>query len=75
MISVRVDEELRERMRQFPDVNWSEYIRQSLEKKVSEEEMKRACEKMDELAEKTSGEWRGSDEIRKWRDRRSGPTR
>jgi hypothetical protein len=69
---VRVDDDLKERMRRYPQVNWSEYIRESLERKIREEEMKEATREMDELAEKTTGNWNGADEIRKWRDRSHG---
>lgn len=72
MLSVRVDDDLKERMRRYPQVNWSEYIRESLERKIREEEMKEATREMDELAEKTTGNWNGADEIRKWRDRSHG---
>lgn len=71
MISVRVDEELKERMRRFKDINWSEYVRDSIEERLREEELRKACQEMDRLAEKTSGVWSGSKEIRRWRDRRS----
>jgi len=69
---VRVDDDLKERMRRYPQVNWSEYIRESLERKIREEEMKEATRELDELAEKTTGNWNGADEIRKWRDRSHG---
>lgn len=69
---MRVDDDLKERMRRYPQVNWSEYIRESLERKIREEEMKEATREMDELAEKTTGNWNGADEIRKWRDRSHG---
>jgi len=69
MMAVRVDEELKEQMRRHPHVNWSEIARDAIEKKVRELEMKEAARAMDELAEKTSGTWSGTDEIRKWRDR------
>jgi len=70
MISVRVDEELRRRMREHPSVNWSDYIRESIEERIRDEEMRAAAEAMDRLAEKTSGDWSGADEVRRWRDRR-----
>ena len=69
MMAVRVDEELRERMRRHPDVNWSEVVRETIENKVRELEMKEAAKTMDELTEKTSGTWSGVEEIRRWRDR------
>lgn len=70
MISVRVDEELRRRMRGYPSVNWSDFIRESIEEKIREEEMRAAAETMDRLAEKTTGDWSGAQEVRRWRDRR-----
>ncbi len=73
MMSVRVDDDLKERMRRHPHVNWSEYIRESLERKIREEEMKEATKEMDELAEKTTGTWNGAEEIRKWRGSPHGP--
>jgi post-segregation antitoxin (ccd killing protein) len=65
MISVRIDEELRKRMRDTP-INWSEYIREAIEAKIREE-MRRAADEMDEIAEKTKGDWSGAAEIRKRR--------
>jgi hypothetical protein len=72
MMTVRVDEDLKERMRRHPKVNWSECIRESLERRVREEEMKEAVKEMDELAGKTTGTWSGAEEIRKWRDKPDG---
>lgn len=68
-MAVRIDEELKEHMRRHPHVNWSEIVREAIEKKVRELEMKEAAKAMDELADKTSGAWSGVEEIRKWRDR------
>lgn len=70
IISVRVSDDVKRKMRRFKNVNWAEYIRRAIEKKIREEEMKIACLIMDSLAEKTSGRWSGVDEIRKWRERR-----
>jgi len=70
LISVRIDEELRQRMRDTP-INWSEYIREAIGVKIREEEMRRASDEMDEIAEGTTGEWSGAAEIRKWRDARA----
>lgn len=70
MISVRVEEELKRKMKALPSVNWSEYIREAVERRIREEEMRKACETMDRLAEKTSGKWSGTEEIRKWREMR-----
>lgn len=37
MLSVRVDEELKERMRRLPGVNWSKFIRENVERRIKEE--------------------------------------
>lgn len=37
MLSVRVDEELKERMRRLPGVNWSKFIRENIERRIKEE--------------------------------------
>lgn len=71
LISVRIDEELKQRMRDTP-INWSEYIREAIEAKIRAEEMRRAADEMDRIANATRGDWSGSAEIRKWRDARSG---
>ena len=40
MITVKVSEELRKRMKEFRYINWSEVIRQAIEKIIAEEERK-----------------------------------
>ena len=69
MISVRVDEGLKEKMGRYPQINWSEYIRENVERRVREEEMREASEVMDELSAKTDPRWSGAREIRRWRSR------
>jgi len=71
-ISIRIDEELKERMKEFKDVNWSQYLREAIIERIREEEMRKACNIMDEIALKTSGKWSGTEEIRRWRDSRYG---
>jgi predicted DNA-binding protein len=72
LVSVRVSEEIKRRMKKLSHVNWSDYIRDAVERKIREEEMRRACETMDSLADKTSGMWSGSKEVRRWREKRYG---
>ena len=69
MISVRVDEGLKEKMGRYPQINWSEYIRENVERRVREEEMREASEVMDGLSRKTDPQWSGAREIRRWRSR------
>ena len=69
MISVRVDEGLKERMAKYPEVNWSEYVRDSIERRIRQKEMERASEVMDQLSRKTDPGWSGAQEVRRWRRR------
>ena len=72
VVSLRVDDEIKKKMQELPHINWSDYIRQAIMSKIREEEMRKACETMDRLAEKTSGRWSGTEEIRRWRELRYG---
>jgi hypothetical protein len=69
MISVRVDEDLKEKMGKYPHINWSEYIRENIERRIKQEDMKKASEIMDRLSQKTDPGWRGAEEIHRWRHR------
>lgn len=48
VINVKVPEELKRQMKQVK-VNWSEYIRECVQKKIDEQEMKAASAKLDEI--------------------------
>jgi post-segregation antitoxin (ccd killing protein) len=45
---VKVSSELKEKMKQIK-LNWSEYIRDSIQKKIEEQKMKQASAKLDEV--------------------------
>ena len=77
-ISMRIDEKTKARMEAHPDLNWSEIIRRAIKERLDIEEalrMKkvdharalRATKAMVRLRAKTSGNWNGAEEIRKWR--------
>ena len=80
MVSVKVDEETKEKMDALKDVNWSEVIRRSIRERIETEEMLRrridraraekASDDMEKIRAKTSGKWSGVGEIRKWRETR-----
>jgi len=83
VITVRVPEELKKRLKMFPDINWSEVVRQAIEARVRLEMAKRmvkdkgrlsrAFQIQDRIAAKTSryrGEWSGTEVIRWWRRHR-----
>jgi len=68
MITVRVDDELKEKMNKHQEINWSEHIREQIEKKINQLEAQEAIKIMNTIAEKT-GEWNGQEEIIRWRKR------
>jgi hypothetical protein len=48
VITVKVPRELKKKMKQVK-VNWSEYIRECVQKKIDEQNMKEASAKLDEI--------------------------
>jgi len=48
VITVKVSNELKEKMKQVK-VNWSQYIRDAIQKKVDEQRLKTASAKIDEV--------------------------
>ena len=48
VISVRISRELREKMKEFRDVNWSEVVRRSIEEKIAQLEMERTINRVEE---------------------------
>ncbi|MGB9660282.1 MAG: CopG family transcriptional regulator [Nitrososphaerales archaeon] len=51
VITVKIPKELKERMKEV-DMNWSEYIRSTIMKKIEEHELKNASAKLDEIRAK-----------------------
>ena len=52
VITVKIPSELKKKMKQVK-MNWSEYIRDSIQKKIDEQKLKFASAKIDELRAKT----------------------
>ena len=78
VVSARVDEDTRRRMRRLRHVNWSEVVRAAIKEKIREEESRRevdpveveeALRLMDQVRRPRPG-FDGTEEIRKWRDLR-----
>lgn len=59
-ISVRIDSERRERMRNHPEINWSEVTRQAIDEKIGAIER---LERMDEVAAPSTATADDVDEI------------
>jgi len=79
VISIRIDEQTRRKMKLLSHLNWSEVIRQAIIQKIKEEEnrkrrldpkmLKEAAEITDKIR-KPSLSWSSTEEIRKWRELR-----
>ena len=52
VITVKIPEEMKKKMKQI-DVNWSEYIRECVQKKIDQEKMKAASDKLDEIRKRS----------------------
>ncbi len=52
IITVKIPKEMKKKMKQI-DVNWSEYIRECVQKKINQEKMKAAFEKLDEIRKRS----------------------
>lgn len=82
VVTVRVGEKLKAKMEKLRHVNWSEVIRSAIAQRISVEEslvarrsinldlLAKAIDDQDRLRAKTSGQWSGAEEIRKWRESR-----
>ncbi len=82
VITVRVDNELKAKMKKYKHVNWSEVVRKALTERLMVEEdlgakqsinmdlLLKAVSDQDHLRAKTTGRWSGAEEIRKWRELR-----
>ena len=53
VITVKVPKELKKNMKQVK-INWSEYIRECVQKKVEEQKMRAASAKLDEIRKRTN---------------------
>jgi len=72
-LSVKVDEELRERMKKLKHVNWSEVIRESIRKKIEEENGHNIAEAVllsERLRRAAPEGWDSAKVIREWRLKR-----
>ena len=67
-VTIRVPEDLKRRMEELQEVNWSEVARRAFEETVQRQEMRRAADGIRELRKLSSPEWDGAAEIRRWRD-------
>ena len=48
VITVKVPKEMKKKMNEFK-INWSDYIRKSIESKIQESELRKASQKLEEI--------------------------
>ncbi|MHB1709724.1 MAG: hypothetical protein ACYCT2_09660 [Thermoplasmataceae archaeon] len=80
IITARIDKETKEKMKKLSYINWSDVIRESVIKRIAEEESSKRIIDRNAIAEgmsiaskirKSSKGWNSTEEIRKWRDQRT----
>jgi hypothetical protein len=74
MVSVRVDEKLKHEMEKLKSINWSEVIRETVERKIKEEGGMNVAEAVllnERLRKKAPKGWDSTSVIKAWRERRS----
>lgn len=78
VVSARLDEETRRRMRRLSHINWSEVIREAILERIREEERRREVDpamlleasRIADRIRRPSPGWNSTEEIRRWRERR-----
>jgi glutaredoxin len=63
IITVKVPNELKKKMKQV-NVNWSQYIRECVQKKIDEQKMKEPSAKLDEIRMRTKSV--SEEELQSW---------
>ncbi|MEM2902539.1 MAG: hypothetical protein QXO32_07425 [Candidatus Bathyarchaeia archaeon] len=72
-LTVRIDEELRRKMKALSYVNWSDVVREAIKRKVREEERRDLAEAVllnEQLRRKPPEGWNAAKVIREWRLKR-----
>ena len=64
IITIRIPRELREKMKKYEEVNWSEVVRKALEEEIRIQERIEATNKIDEIRRKVKTVKKG--ELDKW---------
>jgi post-segregation antitoxin (ccd killing protein) len=69
-ITITVDKELKKRMGELKQVNWSKVARAAFEEEIRKEKRRLVTKQIKTIREKDQSNWSGSEEVRKWRDAR-----
>jgi len=71
-ITVRIDPEIKKRMKKFSYINWSEVVRRAILEKLEEEEKRSIAEALlinEKLRRKAPKGWDSTEVIKAWRER------
>ena len=72
-ITVRIDPQIKKRMRRYNYINWSEVVRKAILEKLEEEEKKNIAEALllnEKLRRRAPKGWSSTEVIRRWRRQR-----
>ncbi len=72
-ITVRIDPEIKRRMKKYSYINWSEVVRKAILEKLKEEEKKNIAEALlinEKLRRRAPEGWDSTEVIRSWRRKR-----
>lgn len=67
-ITIVLPKELKEKIKKFKNVNWSEVARKAFEEEIKRIEKVEAAKEIDRLREESKERWCGAEVIRRWRD-------
>lgn len=69
-VTITVDRELKRKMEELKQVNWSKVARTAFEEEIRRERRKQITNDIRAIRDKDRSNWSGSEEVRKWRDAR-----
>ncbi len=72
-ITVRIDPEIKKRMKKYSHINWSEVVRRAIIEKLNEEEKRNLAEALlinEKLRRKAPEGWDSAEVIKLWRRKR-----
>ncbi len=72
-ITIRIDPEIKKRMKKYSYINWSEVVRRAILEKLNEEERKNIAEALlinERLRRKAPKGWDSTEVIKSWRRRK-----
>ncbi len=72
-ITIRIDPEIKKRMKKYSYINWSEVVRKAILEKLYEEEKKNIAEALlinEKLRRRAPEKWDSTEVIKSWRRRK-----